>query len=353
MKLCELETPALVLDLDLLEQNMAAMSKALEGGSARLRPHFKSNKCTAIAKRQMAAGAKGITCAKLGEAEVLVEAGIPDILIANQIVQPSKLMRLAYLARRARITVCVDNDENIDALSRAAQAAGSVINVYIEYEAGMNRCGARTEEAVLRLAEHVKSAAHLHFGGIQSYAGNLSHVEDENERVKGLRAVEARLKSLKEYLEAHGVAVEEISGASTATAAFKAHGGVYTELQAGSYLFMDSSYGACSLPFAHALTVRATVISLSEDHVTVDVGVKNLTMDQHAPVLAEDPSCALHFSEEHTDIRGLKAPKRLGDQVELIPGHCCTTVNTFDAIYVKRGGEIVEKWPIEGRGRSV
>lgn len=355
MRVEELNTPALILDMDRFRENGQRMQRLMEGSRAHLRPHFKSHKCSRIAKLQMEEGAKGITCAKLAEAEVLVEAGIPDILIANQVVQPAKIAQLAYLARRTRITVCVDDPVNIQGLERAAQLAGSRLYVYVELDVGMQRCGVSDFERVLYLARQIQKSGHLVFGGIQAYAGQLSHEEDIVKRNSEIHKIETLLRQGKAYLEQHHVTVKEISGASTATAGEKAKGGVYTEIQAGSYLFMDTSYRECGLPFENAMSIASTIISKTDDRIVLDVGVKNLGMDQKEPQIAgQRTGDVLSFSEEHTAIyrNGIGSCNSTGSQMEIFPGHCCTTANTFDWIMIKEGGEIIDRWRIDGRGRS-
>lgn len=353
MLINELETPALVLDFDAFQANMDLMSSYLKGSGAQLRPHFKTSKCVHIAKAQMAAGAKGITCAKLGEAEVLAQAGIPDLLIANQVVQESKLKRLAQLAKAVKLTVCADQAEQIDRLEQAAAKAGSTVSVYLELEVGMNRCGIADFEEYYTLAKKVMASGHLAYRGIQAYAGQLSHEADEALRIRSAREVEKRVSDLKSYLTRRGIPVEEISGGSTATAKWKARGGVYTELQAGSYIFLDAAYAKCGLEFQRSLSVVTTVISARDGKAVVDAGVKNFTMDQVPPLALDLPCERLGFSEEHTTFYNPGIRKQIGDQVSFLPGHCCTTLNTFDFLYVRQGKEIIARWDLEGRGKSV
>lgn len=353
MKLTEIETPALVVDLDEVEYNIAAMKELLKDSGAALRPHFKTSKSVCLAKMQMAAGAKGMTCAKLSEAEVLAEAGIPDILIANQVVQPSKLNRLAFLAKKTRLTVCVDDAGNIAALEKAAEAADSLVHVYIEYEMGMNRCGVETPEEVLGLAEQIRACSHLSFDGIQAYAGWLSHEEDENFRKEKAEEAQERLRVLKAFLEQRGIGVKEISGCSTGTVQYKARGGIYTELQCGSYLLSDTSYQDCKVLFHNALYLLSTVVSRKADRLILDVGVKGMGMDQKQPRVLKYPKSILTFSEEHLALSGEDYEEKRGDQLLVVPGHCCTTMNLYDTLYLKRGDEVLEKIAIEGRGKSI
>ena len=239
MRLEYLETPALVVDLDALEYNIEAGNRMLEGSKMKMRPHYKSHKCPAIAHMQINAGAKGITCSKISEAEDLIASGIEDVLIANQIVHPAKVARLAYLAKCCHLTVCVDNGDNILDLQKAASAQGATIHCLIEYEIGMKRCGVDTPEDFYELVSVIEKCPNLTFDGIQAYAGNLSHEENYQVRASESVRVEERLSALKQYVEERGTAVKEVSGASTGTIQFRKADSVYTEVQAGSYIFMD------------------------------------------------------------------------------------------------------------------
>lgn len=220
MRIEQIETPALILDLDVMERNMDAMDKLLKNCNARLRPHYKSNKCTTIAHMQMKRGAKGITCAKLSEAEDLALSGIPDILIANQIIDPSKITRLAYLASCCKITVCVDCSANIGDLQKAAALQNTVIHCLIEYDIGMNRCGVYTKEEFAALAKQIMNCPNLSYDGIQAYAGNLAHMEDVLNRGKESVKVEEKLVALKNYLKEQNIPVKEVSGVSSGTVNF-------------------------------------------------------------------------------------------------------------------------------------
>jgi 3-hydroxy-D-aspartate aldolase len=353
MNVTQLETPALVVDMDALEENMRAMNALLMGTGIALRPHYKSHKCVAFAKMQIEAGAKGITCAKLSEAEDLIGAGIGDILIANQIVDEAKIARLAQLAKRCRLTVCVDDPENVRALSDAVKRTNATLHVLVEYEVGMNRCGVGTKEAFLMLAKAVDGSEGLVFDGIQAYAGHLSHEENREKREQAAEAVEARLRELIAHLKENGLAVREVSGASTGTVQFKRLGDVYTEIQAGSYLFMDAAYARLNPGFRHALHLYATVISTAGGRVITDLGLKSCSTDQGEPVFEGYPDATVRMSEEHAAFMAdPEKPVRIGDRLRAVPGHCCTTVNLHDRIHLTRGGEIVGCVPVTSRGKS-
>ena len=352
MRIEQIETPALILDLDMMERNMDAMDKLLEGSNARLRPHYKSNKCTAIAHMQMARGAKGITCAKLSEAEDLVLAGIPNVLIANQITEPSKIARLAYLAGCCRLTVCVDNSTNINDLQKAAALQSTVIHCLVEYDIGMNRCGVHTKEEFAALAAQTMSCPNLSFDGIQAYAGNLAHQEDLISRKQESFNVEEKLIALTIHLEENGIPVKEVSGVSTGTLEFHIKDTVYTELQPGSYLFMDAAYHAVGVTFEHSLFVLASVISRTGGGVITDAGLKSVSVDQRPPRFMGYEEYDVDMSEEHCAIYGKELQQEVGDRMLLIPSHCCTTVNLYDYIYFVRKGQVMDRVPVTGRGHS-
>jgi D-serine deaminase-like pyridoxal phosphate-dependent protein len=337
--------------MDAFEENMRVMAALLEGGPS-LRPHYKSHKSTAIAHRQMTAGAKGITCAKLGEARDLVFAGIKDVLIANQIVEPVKLAQAAYLAKCCRLTVCVDRADNIRALEAAAAAQDAKIHCLVEYEAGMRRCGVDTPEAFFALAQEISQSPHLVFEGIQAYAGQLSHEEDYETRRAQSQTVKASLGALRDFVRGRGLPIREISGVSTGTAEFHAKDSVYTEVQAGSYIFMDAAYGALKLRFHSALFVACTAISVNGSAMVVDAGRKSVSVDQKMPVFRDFPGAPVKVSEEHSSVCAQGLSPCVGGRFLMVPGHCCTTVNLHDHIYLVRKGEVVDRVPVTSRGRS-
>lgn len=364
MRVSDLPTPALIADADIIAENMKHMNEILQGKPARLRPHYKSHKCAALAHRQMAEGAVGITCAKLSEAEDMIFSGIDNILIANQVVEPAKILRLAVLAGMCRLTVCVDATENARALSAAAVSMGSTIHCLVEYDIGMGRCGVRTKEAYLEVAQAIAGLPNLVFDGIQAYAGYASHMADPDERLQTTLANEKKVADLKQYLHDHGIEVETVSGGSTGTAAIKADGGVYTELQAGSYLFMDTTYQELKLPFRNSLFVLATVISKSDGTVILDAGVKTIGADQDAPVVLDAEQNLVcgkcELNEEHLIVTlcdadgdgGRRWNPNIGEKVRVIPGHCCSTVNLHDRIYLFSGETVTDRIAVTARGKS-
>lgn len=352
MKINQMETPVLVLDLDKMEENIRTMKKLTDACGIALRPHYKSHKSPQIAAWQMEAGAVGITCSKLGEAEDLAEAGIKDILIANQVIDAGKIARLVHLAKKCRLGVCVDDEENIRNLEKAAALAGSSFYCLIEYEVGMLRCGVETKEEFLRLAKIIKACPHLEYEGIQAYAGHMAHWEDGEVRKTGSQKVDERVKELIDYLAANNMPARTVSGISTGTANFKGKG-IYTEMQAGSYLFMDGAYGALKLNFINALFILSDVMSLKKDRIITDAGLKSMATDQGPPQLKGHPGAELNLSEEHTMFLLPDHDYKVGDKVFIIPSHGCTTVNLYDKIHLVRGDEVIGIVDVTSRGKSL
>ncbi len=356
MRIFDLPTPSLIVDGDRMSENMASMAGLLRGSPVRLRPHYKSHKCAALAQRQMAFGAIGMTCAKLSEAEDLIFSGVRDILIANQVVDPGKIDRLARLAGLCRLTVCVDDSDNILALSRAAVHAGSIVHCLVEYDIGMDRCGVRTQEQYLDLAMQVKTLPNLEYDGVQAYAGHASHMVSTEERDSTTKGNVQRVAELLAYLDAHGVEAHTVSGGSTGTSALKAKLGVYTELQAGSYLFLDATYDKLDVPFQNALFVLATVVSRNGDMIVLDVGTKGLGADQDQPIVLDREKNRIggrvELNEEHLKLYDSGWDGKIGEKALVIPGHCCTTVNLYDWLYLYSGETLTERLPVTARGKS-
>ena len=358
MLLTQLETPVLVADADIIEQNMEKMSEILDGKVLKLRPHYKSHKCAAIAHKQIEMGAVGITCAKLSEAEDLVDSGVENVLIANQVVDGEKLVKLAALAKKCRLTVCADDAENIKALSSAAVCAGATVHVYIEYDIGMKRCGVTDPEKYLELAKLADSLPGIEYDGIQAYAGNIAHEIPEEKRASVTAENAAKLKALIDLLSENGIKVNAVSGGSTGTSVIKAQQGVYTELQAGSYFFMDSTYGKLgNLPFKNSLFLMAGVCSKREGLTVLDAGVKSLGVEQDEPWVVKLDGTPVEFekteiNEEHLKLWNPVTELAMGEKVLIIPGHCCSTVNLHNKIYLFRDGKVVDRLAVSARGCS-
>ena len=350
MKLQNISTPALIVDKAIYDKNAESMASLLADSRVKLRPHYKSHKCSAIAHEQIKRGAIGITCAKLDEALDLADSGINDILIANQIVGSDKISRLVNLAKACRLTVCVDDRQNAADIEKAAAAVDATVHCLIEYEIGMERCGLSDMEAVGDLADYIAECPHLVFDGIQAYAGHVSHMVTLEERASHTEANTQKLRTLLSYLEGRGIKVGVLSGGSTGTSVIKTRQNLYTELQAGSYLFMDATYGELGLPFSSSLFILTTVVSVSDRLAVVDAGVKSCGMDQGMPVPVGLSVSHIVASEEHLQLHNPSKKLRVGDRILLIPAHCCSTVNLHDRIYLVDGENVVDRLLITARG---
>jgi len=337
------------------------MADAVAGTAVRLRPHAKTHKSPVIALRQMALGAVGVCCQKVGEAEAMVLGGVPDVYVSNEVVGAPKLRRLAALARQARVATCVDDPAQVPPLSEAARAFGAELRVLVEVDVGANRCGIAPGEPAARLAAQVAAAPGLRFGGLQAYQGASQHLRGYAERAEAIQAACARVRETQEALARAGIPCESVTGAGTGTFVFERDSGVYNELQVGSYVFMDADYGrnldADGQPvhsFEHSLFVWATVMSRpNPTRVIVDAGLKALAVDSGMPWVADRPDLTFErASDEHGRIAAADpalAPA-LGDKLRLIPGHCDPTVNLYDWYVGIRDGRVESLWPITARG---
>lgn len=353
----DIPTPALLVDLDAMEDNIEQMARYFASRKAKLRPHAKTHKSPFLAWKQLEAGAIGITCAKLSEAEVLIQGGIQDILLANQVTHPSKIRRLTGLARHSRIIVACDSLENARDLAEAAQAAGASLNVLIEVDVGLGRSGLRTTDDVIELARYIQGSPSLKFKGIMGYEGHCVFIKDFAARKAQGEKSNARLVAFRDALIQAGIPVDIVSAGGTGTYNIAGDFPGITEVQAGSYLFMDSRYLELDLGFKSALTVLATVVSRPEPHIAVlDAGKKAITEEFGLPQVVNLPGAELtRLSEEHGVLK--LAPKaqglRVNDQVQLIPSHGCTTINLHDRYYGIRKGDPEITWPVAARGRFI
>ena len=361
MALEEVDTPALLLDLDAFERNLQHLAGAVKGSSVQLRPHAKTHKCTVIARRQMALGAVGVCCQKVGEAEAMVYGGVSNVLVSNQVVGATKLKRLAALAQQAQIYVCADDEGNVDDLSEVAGAYKIELPVLVEIDVGANRCGVLPGEPALTLAQKIDGAPGLRFAGLQAYQGRAQHLRSFEERRQAIGEAVEQVQHTANLLSQHGLECELVSGAGSGTYAFEAESGVYNELQAGSYVFMDVDYaknlaadGNPWQEFEHSLFVYATVMSRpNRDWAVVDTGLKALSVDSGLPAMADLPQAEyVGASDEHGKVL-LNDPDsavRLGDKLRLIPGHCDPTVNLYDWYVGVRNNRVEALWPIVARG---
>jgi D-serine deaminase-like pyridoxal phosphate-dependent protein len=359
MSLADVDTPSLILDLDAFERNLDLMDASLAGKNIRIRPHAKSHKCPEIALAQMRRGAVGVCCQKVSEAEAMVDGGVPDVLIANEVVGATKLRHLVALAKRARVAVCADDAGNVAALDEAARTGGVRLDVLVEVNVGANRCGVEPGEPAAQLAQAISRSKHLRFAGLQAYQGGAQHLRGVEERRAAIEAACGKVQRTTELLAKAGIACERVTGAGTGTYLFEAASGIYHELQAGSYIFMDVDYAKndwteSGIPrFEHSLFVWATVMSkASATHAVVDAGLKASSVDSGMPRVADAAGAEyMKASDEHGVLK-LDGTARLaaGDKLRLIPGHCDPTVNLYDNFVCVRGGKVEALWPITARG---
>ena len=351
----ELDTPALCLDIEVVERNVRRMAAYLAQTGVRLRPHSKTHKSPALAQLQLAAGAIGITCAKLGEAEVMAAAGLKDLLIANQIVGTDKIARLVNLAADTEVMVAVDNPDNVSELARAAQARGVRLRVLIEVDTGMGRCGVLPGAETLDLARAIVERQGLRFEGLMGYEGHAVMLKDPDRRRQVTEDSLCKLVETAELLRHHDIPVSIVSSGGTGTYFITgAYPGI-TEIQAGSYITMDGQYRQeVGIDFEYGLTLLATVISTrGADHAVIDAGIKAVTKEFGLPLVLDPPGWELAgLSEEHGTLRRAGGPAlHVGDRVEIVPSHGCTTINLHDEYAVLRAGALEAIWPVATRGK--
>jgi D-serine deaminase-like pyridoxal phosphate-dependent protein len=358
----DLNTPALVVEVEALERNIAAMAAFARRAGLALRPHAKTHKSSAIARRQIAAGAVGMCCAKLGEAEALTDAGIDGILITSPVAGPAAVERLADLARRApRLMAVVDHPGAVEALERA----GAQMTLLVDIDPGFHRTGVADAAAAVAVAQRIRQAVTLSFGGAQFYCGSQQHIEGFADRRAAIADRTAYLAGVLEALAQAGLPAPLVTGGGTGSHRIDAELGVLTELQVGSYVFMDRQYADCDLagegeaaPFETALFIDARVISANHaSHATVDAGFKAFATEAGAPpILAGAPAGSTYgfMGDEHGAVRppAGASPPALGSVVTFAAPHCDPTVNLYDAYHATRDGTLVDIWPIEARGRS-
>jgi D-threonine aldolase len=362
-----IDTPALVIDLDAMTGNLQAMAAFARERQVRLRPHAKMHKCAAVARLQREAGAVGVCVQKTSEAEALAAAGVDDIYISNEVIDPAKLARVAALAARVRLAIAVDSAEGVERLAAAVAAAGSTIDVFVEIDVGHGRCGAPAAAAgqlAQRVVSHAPPEGGLRFAGVQAYHGAAQHLRGAAEREAASQHAAALARAAQASIGAAGIHCPLVTGAGTGTFAFDAASGVWGELQAGSYLFMDRDYAdnaaAADVPrFEHALFVKSRVMSRGAAHAVIDAGHKSHAIDSGLPRVWQRELVYGNGGDEHGILRPLPGASaaslpELGATVWLVPGHCDPTVNLHDRYVVVRGGLsegiVAAVWPIEARG---
>jgi D-serine deaminase-like pyridoxal phosphate-dependent protein len=357
MSVDEIETPALVVDADAFERNIRAMGSFAKAAGVRLRPHAKAHKCPEIVAQQIANGAVGVCCQKVSEAEVFVETGVEDILITNQVIDSRKLSRVVELARSARISMCVDDPGQVYALGAATEGNNVEIDVLVEIDVGHRRCGLTPGPVVAKTADLIGRTPGLRFGGLQAYHGAAQHFRSLDERQRAIAEAASLVRVAKAALAAEDIRCPQVSGAGTGSFPFEVATEEYTEIQPGSYIFMDADY-AKNEPdpngpsFLQSLLVHATVMSIAVDgQAVLDAGYKALSVDSGYPVSWQRELPIVGMSDEHTRIRQPSAaPLKLGERVRLAPGHIDPTVNLHDWYVVVRNGVVEALWPVAAKG---
>ncbi|MCS7047182.1 MAG: DSD1 family PLP-dependent enzyme, partial [Gemmataceae bacterium] len=309
-------------------------------------------KCAVLARYLAARGLPTFLCAKLNEAEVLADAGIADILIANQVVGPHKMARLAALAQRVQLRVCVDHPDNVVQLSRAMTDVGATLGILVEVDIGMARCGVAPGEPALALARRVVQSPGLRFDGLQGYDGHLQLLADKDEQRTRSRGGLEQLVATRRLIEQAGIPVAVVTGAGTGTWEYTAGFPGVTEIQPGSFVLMDCVYHQHRPEFGCSLSVLCTVISVRDRWYVLDAGSKAISKDFGMPVVKDHPNeNVTRLSEEHTKVEVAPPPVRVGDRREVIPAHCCATMNLHRQAIAVRRGRIEAIWPIEASGR--
>lgn len=355
-----LDTPALLVDLDLVEANIAALMGRLRGSGVRVRPHLKTAKCPEVAHMLQAAGAQGFCVAKLGEAEALAAVGIDDLLITSEIAGAAKLARMAALHQRhPLIKIVVDSVAGAQALAEACTGAARPLDVLIELNVGQNRCGVLPGEPALALALAIGGLPGLRLVGLQGYEGHLQHIADPVEKAQRVAAALGQLVATAELLRDASFAIETITTGGTGTCELCAAQAGINEVQPGSFVFMDGAYRKALGPasgYANALVVLATVVSRpAPQRAVVDAGLKALSNDMGNPEPRDLPGVYYRPGGDEHGILEWEADAAValvvGDQVTLIPSHIDTTVNLHENYQVQRDGQIVARWPILTRGK--
>ena len=360
MDVSEIQTPSLIIDFKIFENNINKMREFVLHNNVKLRPHAKMHKSIDVAKFQIDnGGAHGICCQKVSEAEIFVRAGIKDILITNQITDIFKLERLAKIkSKDLKIGCCVDNKENLINIQKAAERNNSFIDIYIEYDCGANRCGIKSFNKINEMINMIQNMANLNFVGFQAYNGSIQHIEDYKIRQKEVKITCEKIRELKVNFIKYS---PFITGVGTGCFELEVSEEVYDEIQVGSYAFMDAHYSSLkhdrklnnSNNFENSLFVFTGVMSKAlQNHAVVDAGLKSIAVDSGLPKTINSELEYIKCSDEHGIISDPYNVLRINDKIRLIPGHCDPTCNLHDWYVVVKESKVIDLWPVSARGFS-
>lgn len=351
----DLDTPCLLLDWPASQRNIDKMAAFFADRPAKLRPHFKNHKCVTLARKQLAAGScVGLTCAKVGEAQVLVEHGVvDDILIANQVMGRRKHLRLVEVAKKARVSIAIDHERQVHETAEAAAAGGVDIGIFVEVDNGMGRCGVQPGEPALKLAQLINGLNNVTFRGIQSYEGHIVYEIDRERRTAETLKSFDKVVDTRRMIEKSGIEVQAVSGGASGTYDITGRVEGVDEIQAGTYATMDWRYHQVVPEFEIAMTILTTVISKpAPERAVLDMGVKGAGAEFGLPRIKDHPDIEVPFflAEEHTALQNTP-DWQVGEVVHFVPSHSCTTCNLHRWIHVHEDGKVVDVWPIEASGR--
>lgn len=360
MSATEIDTPALVIDLDVYERNLDKMADMMKTYGKIFRPHAKMHKSPIVALDQIKRGAVGVCCQKLSEAEIMVDGGVSDILITNEIVAPAKLKRVAELSKRAKIAICVDHPEATNALNNACAKIDTTVRALIEIDVGGNRCGVTNCEDAVTLAKLITQSSNLTFGGLQAYHGAAQHLRTPKEREATVESAAQIVRKVKAALKEINITCDIVTGGGTGTFMHDKDYDDWDELQCGSYAFMDADYGKNQFTktekgtgFHHSLFIHTMVMSTNQPKMVIcDAGLKAIASDSGNPIIYGHEHLNYRMtSDEHGNIDlDENASFKLGERIALIPGHCDPNVNLYDWYVGIRNGIVENVWPVAARG---
>ncbi|WP_312528367.1 3-hydroxy-D-aspartate aldolase BhcC [Paracoccus sp. (in: a-proteobacteria)] len=361
----DIQTPCLILDLDALERNIKKMGDYAKAHGMRHRSHGKMHKSVDVQKLQEELGGSvGVCCQKVSEAEVFARGGIKDILVTNEVRDLAKIDRLARMPKLgSTVTVCVDDVTNIADLSAAAQKHGTELGIFVEIDCGAGRCGVKTADAVVEIAQAAAAAPGLTFKGIQAYQGAMQHMDSYEDRKAKLDAAIAQVQESVDALEAVGLKPEFVSGGGTGSYYFESNSNVYNELQCGSYAFMDADYGRIhdkegkridAGEWENALFILTSVMSHAKPNLAVvDAGLKAQSVDSGLPfIYGRTDVKYIKCSDEHGVVDDPNGVLKVNEKLKLVPGHCDPTCNVHDWYVGVRNGKVESVWPVSARGKA-